>query len=107
MTILIESLEFDCIIGLLKKERVETQKVILDVAIGLKEKKMVVDYAKVALLLEKTYKKKKFFTLEESLLHVSKILKKKYPQIKKISIKIIKPNIMENCRVGAKYAIKY
>lgn len=107
MKILVESLEFECIIGLLDKERKMPQKVIIDIKLRLDADKMVVDYAKVAMLVETLYKKERFFTIEKSLLHVSQALKEQYPQIKALSIKTIKPNILSNCRVGAEYSIKY
>lgn len=107
MKILIKQLEFECIIGLLEKERHTPQRVILDISISLDEENMVVDYAKSATLVEKIYKKEKFFTVEESLLRVCATLKEKYPKIQGISIQILKPDIMKNCRVGAKYRIKY
>lgn len=107
MKILVENLEFECIIGLLDQEREMPQKVIVDIKIDTNEQTMCVDYAKVAKLVEGTYKKEEFLTIENSLLHVSKVLKEKFPKIKTLSIKTIKPNILPNCRVGAEYSINY
>lgn len=107
MEILIENLTFKCIIGILKHERENPQKVKLDLSLHVKEKKMSVDYVKVAFLVKKTYKRKCFFTVEESLEYLSEILKEKYPQLNKICIKIIKPEALKNCGVGARLEKKY
>lgn len=101
MEILIQNLTFKCIIGILKSERVTPQKVKLDLSLHVKKNKMYIDYAKVALLVEKVYKKHSFYTVEESLEYLCKFLKAKYPKIDKICIKIIKPQALKNCDVGA------
>ncbi|PID48158.1 MAG: dihydroneopterin aldolase [Proteobacteria bacterium] len=106
MKVLVEGLSFKCIIGLLDFERKRVQRVILDVGLVVKDDDFV-DYAKVARLIKKTYKKEKFFKVEDSLLRVSEVLKKKFPQIQRIKIKIIKPDILSKCRVGAVYKKRY
>lgn len=106
MRVLVEDLEFKCIIGVLNFEREKSQKVLMDITLHVNDEDFV-DYAKVVSLTKKVYKKEKFFTLEESLLHVSEILKTKFPQIKRSKIKIIKPNILSKCRVGAEFEKKY
>ncbi|MBS9778890.1 MAG: dihydroneopterin aldolase [Campylobacteraceae bacterium] len=106
MKVLIEDLTFKCIIGLLKKERTTPQKVILDLELHVKDEEFL-DYSKVVKILKKTYKKEKFFKLEDSLLHVEKILKKKFPKISYMYIKIIKPDILPKCRVGVALEKKY
>ncbi len=106
MKILIEDLTFKCIIGLLEKERLTPQKVILDVELHVKDDEFL-DYSKLVKILKKTYKKEKFFKLEDSLLHVEKILKKKFIQISYMYIKIIKPDILTKCRVGVAFEKRY
>ncbi len=106
MKVLIKDLTFKCIIGLLDFEREKAQRVILDLSLHVDDDDFL-DYAKVAKFVEKVYKKEKFFKLETSLLHVSELLKKKFPQIRGIKIKIIKPNILSKCRVGAVYEKRY
>lgn len=105
MKVLIEELEFKCIIGLLKRERKKTQKVLLDICLHVNDG--FVDYSKVVKIVKKVYKKEKFLTVEESLLHVNGVLKEKFPQIEYIKIKIIKPNIISKCRVGAEFEKRY
>lgn len=107
MEILIENLTFECIIGVLKRERDTPQEVRLDLCLHVKEKEMYIDYAKVASLVEKTYKQQCFFTVEESLEYLCDVLKAKYSKLSKICIKIIKPQALKNCGVGARLEKKY
>lgn len=107
MKLHIEQLQFDCIIGLLKKEREIPQKICVDTTIDVDTEEMSIDYARVARLIETTYKTERFFTVEESLVHITQSLKENFPSIKKIHIKVVKPQIIANCRVGASYSKKY
>lgn len=107
MKVLIEDLTLKCIIGLLKKERITPQKVIINATLHVEEEKMMVDYAKVVSFLKKEYKRKRYFTLEESLGDICKKLKAKYPHITQIKIKIIKPQILKKCGVGVELEKKY
>lgn len=107
MKIFVENLTFKCIIGLLKKERKTPQKVILDMGLTIQKEKMAIDYAQVATFVEHSYKKSKYFTVEDSLVDICGKLKAKFPQIKQIKIKITKPKILKNCRVGAVLEKKY
>ncbi len=107
MKILIKNLKFQCIIGLLKKERVTAQNVIISVKLSFKGEDMVIDYSKVAKFIEKEYKKNKYFTLEESLKDIFSKLKAKYPLITRIKMKIYKPKILRKCDVGIELEKKY
>lgn len=106
MKIVVKNLTFKCIIGLLKKERIKKQKVILNVYLHVSDDDFV-DYSEVAKVVKKTYKNEKYFKVEESLLEISDILKKTFPKILKSKIKIIKPNILKDCLVGAVLKKKY
>lgn len=104
MKIFIQNLTFNCIIGLLQKERKIPQKVLIDICI--KSEKFI-DYSKVCIDVENLYKEKKFFTLEQSLKKTIKFLKKRYPKMQQIKIKIKKPTIIHNAIVGAKLKKTY
>ena len=103
MKILIEKLSFDCIIGILDFERVTTQKVVIDLSFkyDYKNKDSFIDYSEVSKNLEKIMKREKFELLEEAIIYLEKYLIKEY-KIKKLKLKISKPNILANCIVSLK-----
>ncbi|SFV50408.1 Dihydroneopterin aldolase [hydrothermal vent metagenome] len=98
--ITIEELRFECIIGILKFERKEPQKVIVDVEIGYDDNEGFIDYAKVVKEIKKSMKKQKFLLIEDAHRFLQKKLKKKFPKILKLKIKITKPSILPDCRVA-------
>jgi len=108
MTIYVEDLKFQCILGILDFERMIPQDVIINLTLKYKFKDEFINYALVAKLIESKMKKKKFFLIEDALANLSKNLKKEFPQIKKINLKITKPSIMPNCTVSVckKYKFK-
>ena len=107
MTILIQNLCFKTIIGLLDFERKTPQRVIINAEFYVDDEMMVLNYADVAEMIEKTFTCKEFETVEESLHVTLSIIKKKYPFIKKSKMQIIKPDILQNCEVGARLEKKY
>ncbi|MBZ7985404.1 dihydroneopterin aldolase [Campylobacter sp. Cr9] len=101
---IIIKIDFKCIIGLLEFERLEKQKISLEIDAKADS---FLDYAKVAKLSKKYLKEKKFYTLEKANKKLAKKIKNKFPQLKKIKIKIKKLEIMKNATLGAKYKKKY
>ena len=101
MTIHIESLTFDVIIGLLDFEREKPQKVIVDVEATYDySNKNFIDYADIALLIQNELKVERYKLLEEALLGVKSLLISTYPQLKSLSLKIAKPDILSKCFVA-------
>ena len=101
MTIHIEELSFDVIIGLLDFERVTPQRVIIEVEVDYKYKNnQFINYADMVTLIQKHLDKQKYELLEDAIIGLKEVLIKKYPKIKTIFIKISKPNILENCIVS-------
>lgn len=86
-------IKIKCIIGLLKKERKNKQKIKIKLTCKSQE---FLDYAKVDKLVKKTYKNRKFKTIEKSQQEVSKILKSSFPDIYYIKIKTSKKDILKN-----------
>ncbi len=108
MNICIDKLEFNCIIGILPSERKKKQKVSIKANIHFNDSnKILIDYAKLSFFIKKIFKKQKFYTIEKSLTHVSKKIRKKYPCIKKIYLKISKPNALKNCLISVSIIKKY
>jgi len=102
MKITIENLKFDTIIGILDFERENEQKIIIDILIEYPFKKdKFVDYAKVVNFTINHIKEGKFYLLEDALDSLILNIKKLYPQISYIKTSIKKPQILQNCVVGA------
>lgn len=101
MTILIEDFCFECIIGIMKEERVKAQKVEITAHIGYEPKDGgFLDYMKLCSEIKKEFVVKKFRLLEEAVIGVSETLKSKNPSISSIYIKIVKPEVREDAKVG-------
>ncbi len=103
MKIHIENLSFKCIIGILDSERIKKQKVIVNLSFNYDYKKDIfINYAEVAILIEKTMKEKEFMLLEEAILFIEELLYKTYKNqnLNSLLLKITKPNILKNCIVS-------
>jgi dihydroneopterin aldolase len=100
MYIYINDLTFKCIIGILPKERIKKQKVIVNLSFKyIYTKDDFIDYSKITAFITKTMKKKKFLLIEDALIYIEKKLKKSY-KIDKLKLKITKPDILNNCQVS-------
>ena len=101
MTIHIESLTFDAIIGLLDFERENEQKVIIDLKLKYSySKNNFIDYAKLANMLTERTKLRRYLLLEEALEDLKEQIIQKYPASEMLVLKISKPDILENCTVA-------
>ena len=102
MKVLIEDLSFKTIIGILPFERVKKQQVVINISFEYtfnKNKKDFIDYSKVAFIVKKTMKKKKFKLIEDAIIYLDKTLNKKF-NLSNLNIKITKPTILKNCIVS-------
>ncbi len=101
MTIHIESLTFDVIIGLLDFERDKPQQVIVDLEASYTYKdNNFIDYANMVMLLQNELREKRYALLEDALLGTKSILCVTYPQLQTLSLKISKPHIITECNVA-------
>jgi dihydroneopterin aldolase len=100
MRIHIEELRFECIIGLLEKERHSPQEVIVSLELDYTYTADFINYADLAALIESTLKEKKYELLESALEELFTLLYDRHPLIKRLYIKITKPDILKNCRVS-------
>lgn len=101
MTIHIEALTFDVIIGLLDFEREKPQTVIIDVeASYVYESANFIDYADMVVLIQTELKEKRYELLEDALLGLKSLLSTTYPHITVLSLKIAKPHILPECSVA-------
>jgi dihydroneopterin aldolase len=101
MTIHIEALTFHAIIGLLDFEREHTQRVIIDLEADYHyEENRFIDYAQLAAQIEQRVKTVRYSLLEEALSDLGTVILDTYPHIKRLFLKISKPDILPHCRVA-------
>lgn len=101
MTIHIEELTFDVIIGLLDFERERPQRVIINLKASYEySDDQFIDYADMVLLIQEKLKTERYELLENALLGLKEILYTTYPNIKNLHIKISKPDILTECTVA-------
>ena len=101
MTIHIESLQIDAIIGLLDFEREREQRICIDLeAVYAYDQKLFINYADLVEVIEKQIKKAHYLLLEEALLDLKEQIIEAYPAIETLKLKITKPDILKNCTVS-------
>lgn len=100
MRIHIEELRFNCIIGLLEKERHTPQEVIITLELDYEYKDEFINYADLAALIRSELQEKKYELLESALEELFSLIFERYPLTKRLFLKITKPDILENCRVS-------
>ena len=107
-TILIEDLRLSAIIGILDFERKTPQSLTVDCEIVYaREGEKYVDYAKVSDLIVKMLTEGQYFLLEDALDDLIDAIKSMYESIESITVKLTKPEILENCTVSVKKTTKY
>ena len=101
MTILIENLTFDGIIGILEDERIVPQQIIINCIIGYNyEQNSFINYAEVTSHIQESVLKNQFLLIEEALQSLGLSLKKQFPSIHTLTLTLRKPDILPNCTVG-------
>jgi dihydroneopterin aldolase len=103
----IEDLEFETIIGILDFERINKQKVRINCTIDYVYDKQFLDYALVTKHIEKQMVDKEFELIEEALLSLKSSLKREFPLISTLFLKISKPDILANCEVSLSETFKF
>ncbi|MEA1956584.1 MAG: dihydroneopterin aldolase [Campylobacterota bacterium] len=102
MTIHIEDLKFQCIIGILDFERETPQDVIVNLTIKYNYKDDFINYAIVVNTIKNNMIKNKYLLIEDALNGLKTILLKEFKLIDKLDIKLTKPSIMPNCKVSVR-----
>ena len=100
MTIHIEDLKFQCIIGILDFERVTPQDVIINIEIEYLYEDNFINYAEIVQLIKEIMIKSEFLLIEEALDSLNLKLIKEFSSIKSMYIKITKPSILPDCKVS-------
>ena len=100
MTIHIENLKFQAIIGILDFERVTAQDIVVNLTIDYDYKNEFINYAEVVDIIKSDMIENKFLLIEDALKYISQKLKKKFLSIKELNLKISKPSILSDCIVS-------
>jgi len=100
MTIYIEDLKFQCIIGILDFEREQQQDIVVNLEIDYDFIGTFINYADVAELIKSTMITNKFLLIEDALEALSQSLKNNFTTIKSLNLKITKPAILSDCSVS-------
>jgi len=107
MTIKIEALEFNTIIGLLDFERITPQKVIVDLELDYNyTNKNFINYADLVIIIKNNIITKKYELLEDALINLEKEIIETYENINRLKIKMTKPDILDDCVVSVESIYK-
>ncbi|HIP30461.1 MAG TPA: dihydroneopterin aldolase [Sulfurospirillum arcachonense] len=108
MTIYVENLTFDAVIGILPEERKVPQKVVVNVELDYEYKKGIfINYAILANLIENDIKQKQYELIEDALLSLHVEIKTMFSQISSIKLKISKPTILAYADVSVESKMNY
>ena len=95
MTIYIEGLTFETILGILPQERTRPQRVVIDLKMTYHYKEgTYIDYAEVCRLIEEKMHENAYRLVEEALEDLTRRLIRRYPNISSLTLKICKPDIL-------------
>ena len=101
MTIHIEQLTFETIIGLLDFERITPQRVIVNLEIDYHyEGENFINYAEMIALIQEDMHEKRYLLLETAIHDLIEKITTTYGQIESLLLKITKPNIIKNAHVS-------
>lgn len=100
MTIHIEDLKFECIIGILDFERVRPQNVIVNILLEYNYENGFINYAQIVDIVKDLMIKSEFLLIEDALEAINLNLTKEYININSIYIKITKPSILRDVKVS-------
>ncbi|QKF64099.1 dihydroneopterin aldolase [Campylobacter corcagiensis] len=104
INVLIEKLEFECIIGLLDFERTKEQKIQISAKFRADE---FIDYAEVCSFIKDKFKQEKFMKIEDALAFFEMEFKARFSTLKFFYMKVLKPQILAPAIVGAEISKNY
>ena len=100
MTIHVEDLKFQCIIGILDFERVKEQDIVVNFECVYEFENEYINYVNIVDLIKKTMIFSKFNLIEDAILSLKSEILKEFPLINSYHLKISKPSILADCRVS-------
>ena len=106
MTIYIEDLKFQCIIGILDFERQTPQDIIINLNIDYDYVDIFINYAEVVQHIKSQMIEKKFLLIEDALISLIKTLTNNFNLIQNLTLKVTKPTILADCLVSVATSYK-
>ncbi|MDA7818018.1 dihydroneopterin aldolase [Sulfurimonas sp.] len=106
MTIHVEDLKFQCIIGILDFERIKKQDVIVNANILYSNENAFIDYAHVVQIIKDLMIENEFKLIEDALEAINLKLIKEFTSIISLDLKITKPSILSDCKVSVSNTYK-
>jgi len=100
VTIHVEDLRFQCIIGILDFERLKPQDVIVNISIEYEYLQEFLNYVKIVEIIKEIMIKSEFLLIEDAIKEINLKLIKEFNTIKSIDLKITKPSILKGCKVS-------
>ena len=100
MTIHIEDLKFQCIIGILDFERTTPQDVIINFTCQYEYEKEFINYVDLVNLMKNSMINNQFKLLEDAILSLKSEIIKEFPLINTYTLKLSKPSILSDCTVS-------
>ncbi len=107
MTIHIEDLKFQAIIGILDFEREKEQDILINLTIEYIYKDTFINYAEVIEFIKSYTQKSQFLLIEDALLSLSTKLKITFQLINTLNLKITKPSILSDAVVSVSNTYKF
>ena len=100
MTIYVEDLKFQAILGILDFERTSPQDIIVNLKIDYNYTDSFINYADISSFIKSRMIEEKFLLIEDALDSISKELQKEFHLINTIYLKITKPSILPDAKVS-------
>ena len=101
MRIELHNLRVEAIIGILPEERTTPQSVLVDLEAEYPyDGENYLDYAALANLIRRTLIEENFGLLEDALAELKKRIIEQAPQITRLALRLIKPEILDDCLVS-------
>ena len=105
VSILIEDLKIQTIIGVLESERKSPQTLIINAKLDYFYQKEYLDYTKIVDFLMTTIQNQKYGLLEDAIEDLAQKLSVAFPTLARFSIKLQKPDILSSCVIGIQQEI--
>ncbi|HIY44352.1 dihydroneopterin aldolase [uncultured Helicobacter sp.] len=105
MTLLIQNLSLQAIIGILPQEREKKQNIIIDGEFSYEYKGEYLNYVEIVEFLKFEFENNTYGLLEEALQDLKMKINSYFPSIIHFTLSIKKPQILNDCIVGAKISV--
>lgn len=105
MTLLLENLSLKSIIGILPSERIQEQTIIINGEFSYEYDGKYLNYVDIVEFLKREFKNNQYGLLEEALEDLKTKIQSTFPSITHYTLSIKKPEILNDCVVGAKISV--